>query len=116
MNPSQENAQPKCIYCETELAWTAIFDRCTKFFRTEGWLVFCCPVCQRTQYLSFSEGWPHPQKYPPSCLVSLGDLDGIPGPTFISTMQIEVPNLRLSVDEQGISIEFEQRVWRIANA
>ena len=78
-----------------------VFDHCSVSWPPQRWLAFHCPGCREDWKVALSAG-----------TVSIGDIDGAPGPCFIPSDSVAAPDLQVAVTSSGITVKHAGRRWR----
>src|SRR4051812_45023766 len=91
-----------CPACRSGAPVEAVFDHCTVSWPNQGWLWFECPACGKGSHVELS-----------GTAVSIGELDGGPGPCFVPKATIEVPGLQVARLGWGMKISYKTREWNV---
>ena len=94
--------QLACPHCGKHFDPAAILDHCTVSWPQQLWLWFECPECDEGSHVAVAGG----------CL-SIGDIDGAPGPCFFAEATIEVPGLRANATGWAVVVNCGEREWRV---
>lgn len=91
-----------CPVCGKNYSAAQIFDNCTVAWVGRDWIYFDCPACKDGAYIELGID-----------SVAIGELDGFPGPNFFAVSSIKVPNLLITKNSKGISLEFQGQRWLV---
>jgi len=78
----------------------AVLDAADVSWPAQHWLSFNCPSCQEPSHVEVSES-----------RVSLGEIDGAPGPCFIPSSSVGVQEFSIRSSGIGISIRYAKKLW-----
>ncbi len=91
-----------CPGCGIRHTVEEVFEHCTASWPEHLLLYFDCPKCRHRRHVQVHD----------DC-VSLGYLDGVPGPRFVAQQQVVQPGLVSSASEEGMELELLERCWFI---
>ena len=92
----------RCPKCQTALTVAAVFDHCDVSWPNQRWLGFDCPTCEAFSHVEVEAG-----------RVSIGGIDGAPGPAFFPDETVEVPGLSVEKRFGGLSVRLGTRKWQV---
>jgi len=92
----------RCPKCATTYSVAAVFDHCDVSWPNQRWLGFECPKCDHFSHVEVENG-----------RVSIGEIDGAPGPAFFPDNAVAVPGLRYKNAFGGISLTLGARRWSV---
>jgi hypothetical protein len=99
---AREVPQLKCPRCRAKYTIAAVFDQCDVSWPYQRWLGFECPRCHRFFHVEIEKG-----------RVSIGGIDGAPGPAFFPDNTVDVPGLTYANKFGGISLTLGARRWSV---
>lgn len=91
-----------CQKCKSPMALEAIFDHCSVSWPQQRWLWFDCPSCGRGSHIELGKEE-----------VSIGGIDGAPGPCFIQDETVPAPGLQVSRRPGRLVVRYHDREWQI---
>lgn len=91
-----------CKKCGAKYSVEAILDHSKVCWPQQRWLLFTCPACNYDAHIEIGRS-----------TVSIGGLDGAPGPCFFADATIKAPGLRARKQFGGMRLEFAGRSWNI---
>ena len=89
-----------CPQCSVDVPVYDLFDNCTVSWPNQNWLYFTCSHCKSSCHVSVK-----------GKTISLGELDGAPGPCFFPTSTVQVEALVVDSNLSGIDILIEGENW-----
>jgi len=92
----------RCPTCAATYSVAAVFDHCEVSWPNQRWLGFDCPRCDQFSHVEVEDG-----------RVSIGGIDGAPGPAFVPDNSARVPGLTCVFPTAGITLRLGTRVWRV---
>ena len=94
--------QLPCPGCGSRYDPTAILDHCSVSWPQQLWLWFDCPACVHGSHIEVAGE-----------RLSIGGIDGAPGPCFFADATIEVPGLRAKRIGWAVVVNCGEREWRV---
>ncbi len=91
-----------CTGCGTDLKITEVLDHCASSWPEHHLLYFTCPHCRQMRHVQVRDDH-----------VSMGYLDGIPGPRFVTQSETVLPSLIVSTNEDAVELTLGDHVWII---
>ena len=91
-----------CPACGAPAGLETILDRADTSWPLQHWLWFDCPACGDGSHVELR-----------GSSVSIGELDGAPGPCFLATATIEAPGLTMTSTANAVIVRYNGRVWQI---
>lgn len=85
-----------CDKCKGELTLEQVLHNCHCSWPNQSWLGFVCPLCKREMKAYVKRGY-----------LSLGDLDGAPGPAFFESSFASDFELKVSVSLRGVRCTYK---------
>jgi hypothetical protein len=79
-----------------------VIDSCSKSWPVQLWLLFTCPRCDRQAHVALSKS-----------RISIGELDGVPGPCFVALATVEVPGLRATSALGETVVSYNGCEWQV---
>lgn len=86
-----------CPRCKAALSIAEVLSNCSVCWPNQRWLLFECPHCHATAHVEVGAG-----------RLSLGDLDGAPGPAFFLVSTSVVKGLRCRAARDGMRITYRR--------
>jgi hypothetical protein len=90
-----------CPRCHRRFTIQGLLRHSTTAWPNQGWVLFTCPGCQEASHLSFDHR-----------SVSIGQLDGAPGPAFFPCETLECPRLSVIATTSTIQCVLGSRAYR----
>lgn len=91
-----------CPACGYRWSIKLVIDSCLKSWPVKFWLLFSCPRCNRQAHIALSES-----------RISIGELDGAPGPCFVALATVDAPGLRAMSALGETVVSYNGCEWRI---
>ena len=91
-----------CPKCASAYGVATVFDHCTVAWPNQGWLWFDCPGCGKGFHVELEPG-----------RVSIGGIDGAPGPAFFPDETVEVDGLTYEKRFGGLEVTLGARRWQV---
>ena len=91
-----------CPGCSRELKISEVLEHCDASWPEHHLLYFKCPGCRMKRHLKVHDDQ-----------VSVGYLDGFPGPRFVTSRKIIQPGLTVRTDRDSIELSLDEQVWVI---
>lgn len=91
-----------CPGCSRELRIVEVLEHCDASWPEHHLLYFKCPGCRVKRHLKVRDGH-----------LSVGHLDGLPGPRFVTSREITQPGLIVRSDRDSLEITLDEHVWVI---
>jgi hypothetical protein len=95
-------ARLHCPKCASIYVAEVVLDHCDVSWPQQRWLGFTCPACDAFFHVEVEPG-----------RLTLGGIDGAPGPAFFPDHAAEVPGLRVEARFGGITVRLGTRTWRV---
>ena len=92
----------KCLYCKEEITLKEILENSKEAWLNQKRISFNCPICKENSYIEMK-----------GKTVSIGMLEGAPGPGFIEYNKIKPSNFSYKVTSQEIIVNFNYKTWHI---
>jgi hypothetical protein len=96
------SARLHCPKCASDYTVEAVLDHCDVSWPNQRWLGFTCPACEAFFHVEVEPG-----------RLTLGEIDGAPGPAFFPDHAAEVPGLRFEKRFGGITVLVGARKWHV---
>ena len=90
----------KCRSCRRRWRVEEVFDNCSVSWPNQRWVSFQCPRCHRYAHVELA-----------GSRVTIGDIDGAPGPCFIPDNSVTRPGLSFVRSDAGITARIGRRRW-----
>jgi hypothetical protein len=84
----------KCPQCGLAMTPAQVILNSFASFPNRSWLLFRCPSCTATSHVHVGNG-----------RLAIGDLDGVPGPTFLPVQSVAADQLTDKSSSDGILVE-----------
>jgi len=94
--------QLRCPGCHAAFSVAAVLDHCDVAWPNQRWLGFECPRCHRFFHVEIEKG-----------RMSIGGIDGAPGPAFFPDNGVVVPGLTYASKFGGLSVTLGARRWQV---
>ena len=98
----QPAPQLSCPRCRAAFSAAAVLDHCDVAWPNQRWLGFECPRCHRFFHVEIEKG-----------RMSIGGIDGAPGPAFFPDNGVVVPGLTYASKFGGLSVTLGARRWQV---
>jgi hypothetical protein len=95
------NKMLQCRHCKTGFPVEQVFDAGGVCWPQQHWISFNCPKCDKESKIEIEK-----------TTVSLGDIDGAPGPCFFPDSTIKLPGLKTNWVWWGVELQYGDRTWR----
>lgn len=92
----------RCPKCKAEWSVARVFDACDVSWPNQRWLGFDCAKCEASFHVELETG-----------RVSIGVIDGAPGPAFFPDNGVDVPGLSYAKAFGGIKVTLGTRKWYV---
>jgi len=92
-----------CPHCRTLWSISQILNYSDVSWPQQSWVYFHCPTCLKGSHVELS-----------GSTISIGDLDGGPGPCFLSSDSTQSAELSCTKSGNGLKIHYAGREWFIA--
>jgi len=100
--PGKPAPRLSCPGCHVAFSAPGVLDHCDVSWPNQRWLGFECPRCQRVFHVEIESG-----------RMSIGAIDGAPGPAFFPDNSVAVPGLTCANRSGGISVTLGARRWNV---
>lgn len=98
--PNEPLAELQCCSCKAPLAVEEVFDHSTVSWPQQRWIHFRCPHCRKYAHCELSsEG------------ITLGKLDGAPGPCYFPSSAAAVDQLQIEARKGRLTVRLGERSW-----
>jgi DNA-directed RNA polymerase subunit RPC12/RpoP len=91
----------KCTECHREVDAIQVLDLAAAYWPHE-WCSFTCPYCRGHVLFVVKDG-----------IVTIGEADGFPGPTFMPLSRQRVKGIGAELDGETYVVRQNERTWRI---
>jgi len=92
----------QCRFCKTDLTPEQVFDSSGVCWPNQHWISFECLNCHREAKIEIEK-----------TQVSIGDIDGAPGPCFFPDSTVRLRGLKIKWEWWGVEIHYADRMWRV---
>ena len=82
-----------CPSCSGDLTVREVINNCERSWPSKRWVLFRCPFCLKGTHLEVVNDY-----------LTVGTLDGVPGPCFVGERRHHVSDLVVSTDSEGIEL------------
>src|SRR5216117_3733161 len=89
------NEKLQCPHCRAASSVETVLDYSKVSWPNQRWLFFYCPACGKPSHIELSESQ-----------VSIGTIDGAPGPCFMPSSIVEVRDRSARFSTRGVKIRF----------
>lgn len=96
------NKMHTCPNCSKQIETEALIENCSVSWPNQKWAYFTCPSCGESTHVHLSLD-----------LITLGYLDGAPGPCFVPIERVGVRGLEVEASLSGLGIRLGGKSWFI---